>query len=396
MNLTWRFITLIFQDVDEENQTRSVSGYYLENYLYGDNDLHPDERMALYIDFKNRHPGLKRGTEEFKEAFSSDQYARCILLKYGYAVTCHKAQGGEWPNAFIFWDKGVKDDFNFYEGAQERAGKTNADFFRWAYTAVTRASEKLFCINPPYFSSFSEMVYVEPEVQQALNELTATPGDTIEINFEDMLPVLKRFNLAEAPLSIQDHFIKIWYYFQKQYIDITGWERLGYEIRYHFKRGDESAAFIFWVNGKNEFKTNFNILPKLTNSKELAETIAGLLSRPMQLTINRSSETAILSKVSFDLQLEEKMPFLGVLYNHLCSLLKEDESITDIKHLEWKERYTFEKGGEKCVCDFLYNKSGFFGKVIPLQKRCTGETLPGRIREIVNRLKSGEYVVQGD
>lgn len=394
VKLTWRFITLILED--EKNQSKSVSGYCLENYLYGDNDLHPDDRMALYIDFKNRHPELKKGTDEFKVALSSDPYARCILLKFGYAVTCHKAQGGEWSNVFIFWDRGVKEGFNFYEGTQDRVGKTNADFYRWAYTAVTRASEKLFCINPPFFTSFTEMVYVEPDVQKAFNGLTATPEDTIEINFDEIFPVLERFNLSEAPPAIQDHFIKRWYYLQKQYIDITGWERLGYEIRYYFKRGDETAAFIFWVNGKNEFKTNFHMLPKQTNSKALAETIAGLLTRPMPLIVKRNSETAILSKVSFDLQLEERMPFLGELYNQLCRQLKEDEKISNVEHLEWKERYTFEKGGEKCVCDFQYNKSGFFGNVMPLQKRCTSETLPGRIREIVNRLKSGEYVVQGD
>ena len=46
VKLTWRYITLILQD--EENQSKSVSGYFLENYLYGDNDLLPDERMALH------------------------------------------------------------------------------------------------------------------------------------------------------------------------------------------------------------------------------------------------------------------------------------------------------------------------------------------------------------
>lgn len=394
VKLTWRFITLILQD--EDNQLNRVSRYCLDNYLYGDNDLLPDERMALYIDFKNRHPELKKGTDEFKEALSSDPYARCILLKFGYAVTCHKAQGGEWSNAFVFWDRGVKTDFNFYEGAQDRVGKTNVDFYRWAYTAVTRASKRLYCINPPFFTSFTGMVYVEPEVQRAFNELTAAPEEMVEIDFDEMLPVLERFNLSDAPTPIQDHFIKLWYYFQKQYIDISGWERIGYEIRYHFRRGDETAAYIFWVNGKNDFKANFNMMTKQTNSKVLAETIAGLLVQPMPLTVKRNSVAAILSKVSFDLQLEEKMPFLGVLYNQLCRLLQKDEAITDIEHLEWKERYTFEKDGEKCVCDFQYNKSGFFGNVTPLPKRCAGETLPGRIREIVNKIKEGDYVVQGD
>ncbi|MCE5206555.1 MAG: AAA family ATPase [Porphyromonadaceae bacterium] len=395
VKLTWRYITLILQD--EENQTKSVSGYFLENYLYGDNDLLPDERIALYIDFKNRYPKLEKGTDDFKNALSTDPYARCILLKFGYAVTCHKAQGGEWSNAFLFWDRGVKADFNFFDETQDRVGKTNGDFYRWAYTAVTRASEKLFCINPPFFTSFTEMVYVGPEVQNAFKELTANTDDMVEIDVDELLPVLERFYLSDAPITIQDHFIKIWYYFQKHYIDITGWEKLDFQIRYHFKRGDEKAAFFFWINGKNEFKKTFNMVPKLTNSKELSETITNLLSKPMPLIVNRNSnETAILSKVSLDLELEEKMPFLGVLYSHLNKNMENNEVITNIEHLEWKERYTFEKGGEKCVCDFQYNKSGFFGNVTPLQKRYTGEIMMGRIRDIVNRLKAENYVIQGD
>ena len=65
-----------------------------------------------YIDFKNRYPQLEKGTDDFKNALSTDPYARCILLKFGYAVTCHKAQGGEWSNAFVFWDRG-EDGFQF-------------------------------------------------------------------------------------------------------------------------------------------------------------------------------------------------------------------------------------------------------------------------------------------
>jgi len=140
VRLTWRSITLVLPD--ENNQPKNVSGYILENYLHGDNYLKPEEQRALYIDFKNRHPKLKKGTEEFKEAIINDKYFNCILLKYGYAVTCHKAQGGEWASAFIFWDRGTQSNFNFYESEQNRSGKTNPDFYRWAYTAVTRASKK--------------------------------------------------------------------------------------------------------------------------------------------------------------------------------------------------------------------------------------------------------------
>ena len=75
----------------------------------------------MYIDFKNRHPELKPKTDEFKEALSNDVFFNCIKLKFGYAVTCHKAQGGEWPNAFVFWDKGTKSGFNVFDGLKNNA-----------------------------------------------------------------------------------------------------------------------------------------------------------------------------------------------------------------------------------------------------------------------------------
>ncbi len=63
-----------------------------------------------------------------------DPYYNCLQVKYGYALTCHKAQGGQWKNVFL--------DMGYI--AQEHLG---IDFYRWLYTAFTRATEKLYLIN---------------------------------------------------------------------------------------------------------------------------------------------------------------------------------------------------------------------------------------------------------
>ncbi|GIV43793.1 MAG: ATP-dependent exodeoxyribonuclease [Bacteroidia bacterium] len=147
VKLTWRSISLVLRD--ESNQPKTINGFILENYLYGANYLKSEEQRALYVDFKIRHPELIKGTKEFMDAIINDEYFNCILLKFGYAITCHKAQGGEWANAFVFWDRGTQASFNIYESEHSRSGKTNSEFYRWAYTAVTRASKKLFSpINP--------------------------------------------------------------------------------------------------------------------------------------------------------------------------------------------------------------------------------------------------------
>ena len=68
-------------------------------------------------------------------ALKKHHYFNALQVKYGYAVTCHKAQGGQWKNVFI--DMG---------GIMPEA-TTTLDYFRWLYTALTRAREKVYLIN---------------------------------------------------------------------------------------------------------------------------------------------------------------------------------------------------------------------------------------------------------
>lgn len=391
VRLTWRSISVVLPD--ENNQLKTVNGFILENHLYGDNYLKPEEQRALYIDFKNRYPQLKKGTEEFKEAIVNDKYFNCILLKYGYAVTCHKAQGGEWTNAFVFWDRGTQSNFNFYESEHNRSGKTNSEFYRWAYTAITRASKKLFCINPPFFSSFSGMNFIDVNVQKAFVELIGQTNPTVEININEVLLVLMKFGLADSPLTIQDHFIQRWYNLRKQYIEIEAWQKVGYEVRYIFKREGQTAAFKYWVNGQNVFKNNFQKLPAQTNSDEFFETITKILENPTPVIVDRKNAEGILTQIQFDVAIEEEKPFLKNLFDRIMGSLNDGEAITDIQHLPFRERYTLEKNGRFCVFDFIYDGDGFFGNVQPLEKKCESPVLLANIKAIVNNLKIADHVI---
>ncbi len=68
------------------------------------------------------------------EKVKSDPFFNALQIKYAYAVTCHKAQGGQWP--VIFVDHGFLTQDNL-----------NDDFLRWLYTAFTRPSEKIYLVN---------------------------------------------------------------------------------------------------------------------------------------------------------------------------------------------------------------------------------------------------------
>lgn len=105
-----------------------------------------DENRALYINFCMRNPHLKQGTEEFAEALMTDTYYNAIRAKYGYAVTGHKCQGGEWGKVFVdYTDRTGLDD----------------DSLRWAYTATTRAQKTLYVTNLPHVTPFDKF-RIEP------------------------------------------------------------------------------------------------------------------------------------------------------------------------------------------------------------------------------------------
>ena len=68
------------------------------------------------------------------ENVRTNPYFNALQVKFGYALTCHKTQGGQWKNVFI--DQGfVKDE------------KIDVEYMRWLYTALTRAREKAYLIG---------------------------------------------------------------------------------------------------------------------------------------------------------------------------------------------------------------------------------------------------------
>ncbi len=66
----------------------------------------------------------------------ADPYYNALQVKYAYAVTCHKAQGGQWKNVFL--DQGYMSEEYL-----------TPDYFRWLYTAFTRATDTLYLVNYP-------------------------------------------------------------------------------------------------------------------------------------------------------------------------------------------------------------------------------------------------------
>ena len=81
-----------------------------------------------YVDITVKRERMKK--------MKADTHYNALQVKYAYAVTCHKAQGGQWQNVFL--DQGYMSDEYL-----------TPDYFRWLYTAFTRASKTLYLVNYP-------------------------------------------------------------------------------------------------------------------------------------------------------------------------------------------------------------------------------------------------------
>ncbi|MFN8209542.1 MAG: AAA family ATPase [Bacteroidales bacterium] len=111
-----------------------VESKVLLDVLHLDTPSLPAERQReLFNNVLADYSNLKTKRKQF-DAVKSDPYFNALQIKFSYAVTCHKAQGGQWERVFV--DQGM---FNSQE--------VTIDYLRWLYTALTRASSRLYLVN---------------------------------------------------------------------------------------------------------------------------------------------------------------------------------------------------------------------------------------------------------
>ena len=112
-----RFETIAFMETLTIEQPNLDRGFLKELFF------------EIEKDFMHERNKQKRYREIMKSP-----YFNALQIKFAYAVTCHKSQGGQWSAVFI--------DHGYLEFSQ-----IDFSFLRWLYTAVTRASEQLYTVN---------------------------------------------------------------------------------------------------------------------------------------------------------------------------------------------------------------------------------------------------------
>ena len=82
-----------------------------------------------------------RNRKELVKAVYESPYYNALQIRFAYAVTCHKAQGGQWKHVYVDTSGIGEDKERMSDGTERR------EFLRWLYTAMTRATEKIYVLR---------------------------------------------------------------------------------------------------------------------------------------------------------------------------------------------------------------------------------------------------------
>ena len=135
----FHFVDVTLRFVDYPDMQPVDCKLLLETLHSESASLTPDEAQQLYTQVMADYADLPTQADRLN-ALRTDPYYNALQVKFAYALTCHKTQGGQWPVVFI--EQGYLTD-----------ELINRDFLRWLYTAITRATERLYLLNfnPDFF-----------------------------------------------------------------------------------------------------------------------------------------------------------------------------------------------------------------------------------------------------
>ena len=130
----FRFATLLLQFPDYDNYELEAT-VLLDTLMSEAPALTHEQQEQLFHQIEEDYQDIPLKADRMK-AIRQDQFFNALQVKFAYAVTCHKAQGGQWAHVYV--DQGYMTD-----------DMLNPDYIHWLYTAFTRATEMLYLVNWP-------------------------------------------------------------------------------------------------------------------------------------------------------------------------------------------------------------------------------------------------------
>ncbi|WP_373709228.1 ATP-dependent RecD-like DNA helicase [Kaistella sp.] len=244
IDFTFKKVILSLPDFDED-----IEAFIHENLLESTSrDLSINEMKALYINavmrFRDSNKNERVGSENFKNFLKNDVFFNALRVKYGYAITGHKSQGGEWKTVFV----------DYYGRVSLKK-----EPLRWSYTATTRASECVYATNYPNFGKYYLLKFSD------IGTFSNIPEGA--------------FSFENVPLSpfhkITDHKCKSWLYWnimdkcQNTVLKIKNIASEEWTEKYTIELNDEILIAQISHNAAGYFSTDFKTTSVVSsNTKE--------------------------------------------------------------------------------------------------------------------------------
>jgi serine/threonine protein kinase len=360
IELKFRKVKMKFEATDKEVIVLINENYFLSD----DKDLSSDEEIALHIlankqfntssnqekidilrtialakgisDLSEYENLIELDKKEFNRFLSKKKvlkhirnyhirknpYLNAAKIRFGYCITCHRSQGYKWPNVIVNCDN--------------KSTKTNDNYFRWLYTALSRTSSKLFLVNPPV---------IKPTINLKLSDNLEIP-----INAAIDLKIIPENFIDIAMLSNQDRFPEdrpqlLGFYkivldrIEGSLYKIKNIKHNKFQECYHIEINNQVFRVRFSYDGKFQFKK-----PNTANPVE-GKFIEHLYrANDIQFFPNN---------------------FLRDFYLLLKSkLLNQNVEIFSVEHGNSAETYTLVRGEEILISIIYYTAEQFFTSVI--------------------------------
>lgn len=359
ITLSFRNVVVGFRDLDD--RVYFFEAKVVENLLYSEHPgLSSDEHKALYLDFCIRHRHLARGSHEFKQALLADRYFNALRLKFGYAITCHKAQGSEWNHVFV--------------KCQTHQSQLSADYFRWLYTAITRTSSALYLVDAPNLAIGGGIrtnnapgmgIFMGgPGKRPVAPPASGSSGQGGSIDMAVATPSHDCFGIPSDEPFLLALLVKVRGLLAAARVDIDRIDHNQYQESYYVRR-DDLLARINIAYGNRGKVTALRLQSPSTFGSEVLALLHSLKDAPVVASHNPSP-----GQFGFD------KPFLNEFHGRVETLaVSEGIHIQDVAALPWCQRYSFVRDGEIAVYDVWYNAKSRFTTCQPLITACSAGSL---------------------
>ncbi|MCK6605686.1 MAG: AAA family ATPase [Ignavibacteriaceae bacterium] len=337
-----KFREVVIGYTDEEGKITEKTVLIIENLLYSPHrDLIPDEHRALFIDtisrFGKKRPAKRdylhdpkayeNAISEYKKEltrfFRNDKYYNALRVKYAYAVTCHKAQGGEWDNVIV--------------DCRSSGGYLNQNYFKWLYTACTRAKKNLFLINPPHFDLLAGL---RPESKPMF--MINSTKSVLVIKQEFLDDFYSAQYTSDSDIRRLIAFI-VTERIKDEGLNITQILSHQFQEEYRFSYGQKTMTSKIYYNNKNEITSII-----CTGDSDINNRLNPALQELCKKRIIVVTEET--RSFTFPNQ------FLEEIYKNIFEKIANSEiKIHEITHHSFMEKYHLTDGNEMIEVDIFYN-----------------------------------------